>query len=95
MAKKTGAMIGDEILKKDKALDNLRGGEREEEVLSEFGELQVSMKVREEIMIEEYHEKISREEKEIHSEKDRLEFVVSGLQGAIAFGDTVEGRKQG
>ena len=90
--------MGEEILKQDRKLENLKGREakeREEEIRSEFGELQVSLKVREELIIEEYHEKISRAEKEVHVEKDGLEFVVCGLQGAISFGEVLlrEGSK--
>jgi len=63
-------------------------GEREEEIRKTFLELFTTLQIREEL-VNECQRASAQQEKRILSEMDELEFVVAGLQGAVAFGSRV------
>jgi len=64
-------------------------GEREEEIRKTFLELFTTLQIREEFVVNECQRASAQQEKRILSEMDELEFVVAGLQGAVAFGSRV------
>ena len=63
--------------------------EREAKIRQAFREMSTNLQIREEVVVGEFRRESGHREKWLRLEKDELEFVVAGLQGAIAFGSLV------
>ena len=87
-ARERGILVSEAIIQVGEEARRLSKSkeEGEAEIRQAFHEMSTNLQIREEVVVDEFRRISEHHEKKLRLEKDELEFVVAGLQGAITFG---------